>query len=225
MSQQRLLALKAPRRQRFANFIAGPNQALVDTLVHGLEPGGWYFLAGPPGSGRSHLLNAVLAERLRAGEQLAFIALGMEANRPLLDQSSADWLLLDDVDALAGQEEAERALFNALNRWRAERCGVLMSAVGREDFELPDLRSRLGQATRLTLKLLDDRQLRTLVERLADEYEVVLGRGAVDYLLSRSERNPAAIARLIEGLAQRALSERRTLGIPLIRDALNPEGG
>jgi len=49
---------------------------------------------------------------------------------------------------------------------------------------------------------------------------VILGRGAVDYLISRSTRNPAAIARLTEQLSTRALTERRTLSIALIREML-----
>ncbi|MEE4329250.1 MAG: hypothetical protein V2J10_00165, partial [Wenzhouxiangella sp.] len=62
--------------------------------------------------------------------------------------------------------------------------------------------------------------LRRLVVRLAADQEVILGRGAVDYLISRSTRNPAGIARLTEQLATRALTERRTLSIALIREML-----
>lgn len=220
MKEQGLLALKGPRHRTFANFLPGPNAALVDTLQRGLEDAGWYFLAGPAGSGRSHLLSAVLADKHRSAQTVTFVALEVSAQRELLNHAAGDWIILDDVDALAGQTDQEMALFNALNRWRLEKTGVLMSGAGREGFELPDLRSRLGQATRLTLKPLEDAQLRRLIEQLAQEYEVVLGRGAADYLLSRTARNAASIARLIEILAHRALSERRTLSIPLIREQI-----
>jgi len=220
VKEQGLLALKGPRHPTFSNFLPGPNSALVDTLQRGLEDAAWYFLAGPSGSGRSHLLHAVVEQAHRSAQSVTFIALEIATQRELLNHASGDWIILDDVDALAGKDDQEMALFNALNRWRLEKTGVLMSGAGRDRFELPDLRSRLGQATRLTLKPLDDAQLRRLIEQLAREYEVVLGRGAADYLLSRTERNAAAIARLIEILAHRALSERRTLSIPLIRDQI-----
>lgn len=220
MNQQQLLALKPPRRPGFANFVAGPNQALVDTLASGLESGGWYFVAGAPGSGRSHLLAAAFAHQHRLGLAASFIALSVRANRQLLDQAGGDWVIVDDIDVLAADSEGEMQLFNALNRWRAEHTGVIMSGVGREPFELPDLRSRLGQATRLTLKPLDEADLKRLIEQVAGEHEVILGRGAADYLLSRTARNPARIARLIETLALRALSERRTLSVPLIRESI-----
>jgi DnaA-homolog protein len=218
------LALKPPRRPRFDNFVAGDNGALVATLKNGLEPGQWYFLVGPSGSGRSHLLSAVLAEQARQGGFAQFIALSDRRQWALLDQAAADWIVVDDVDRLAGAGEGELALFNALNRWRAERAGVVMSGRGRGRFELPDLRSRLGQATRLTLSPLEERDLAELIARLAEEHEVPLGRGVVDYLLSRTTRNAGQLARMVNQLADRALSERRTLSIPLVRELLGSRG-
>src|SRR5699024_2516989 len=119
----------------------------------------------------------------------------------------------------------EQALFNALNRWRAARCGVVMSGAGRDGFVLPDLRSRLGQATRLTLKPLDEPELAELVRSLAAEHEVLLGRGVVDYILSHAPRNAGRMADLVVAGAQRALTERRTLSVPLIRDMLHESAG
>ncbi|MEE4637420.1 MAG: hypothetical protein V2J42_01600 [Wenzhouxiangella sp.] len=214
------LALKPPRRPGFENFIAGPNAALVDTLSGGLESGQWYLLAGPPGSGRSHLLAATFAGLVQRALDAKFMALRASAHWPLLNQTDGEFVLLDDIDALAGDEQGELLLFNALNRWREQRSTVLMSGIGRSGFELPDLVSRLGQAVRLTLKPLDEAGLGKLVRRLAREYEVVLGRGATEYLVTRCSRNPATLVCRFEQLVARALSERRTLSIPLIRSTL-----
>lgn len=221
MSQHQIpLALKPPRRPGFANFVAGPNHVVVDTLASGLEPGGWYFLGGPAGSGRTHLLSAAFAALHQEGRHVAFISLALRSHRPLLEAAGGDWVIVDDIDQLAADDQGEMALFNALNRWRAEHVGVLMSGLGRESFKLPDLRSRLGQATRLTLKPLEEEDLLVLVKRIAADHEVLLGRGAADYLLSRAPRRPASLAHLIERLAARALSERRTISVPLAREVL-----
>ncbi|MEE4303655.1 MAG: hypothetical protein V2J19_05830 [Wenzhouxiangella sp.] len=226
MSRAQLpLALKPPRRPRFDNFIVGPNEAVIATLSQGLEPGGWTFLAGPPGTGRSHLLAAFFADRCRRGERAHYIALGKPEQRMLLEHADGDWVVIDDVDRLAGDEGGELALFNALNRWRAERTGVVMSGAGRNGFELPDLRSRLGQATRLTLKPLEEAELAELVRSLAAEHEVLLGRGVVDYILSRAPRNAGRMAELVIAAAHRALTERRTLSVPLVRDILHDRAG
>lgn len=226
MSRAQLpLALKPPRRPRFDNFVVGPNQAVVATLSRGVEDDGWYFLAGPAGSGRSHLVSAFFAGRCRRGEQAHFIALGKPQQQMLLEHAEGHWVVIDDVDMLAGDEAGELALFNALNRWRAERTGVLMSGAGREGFELPDLRSRLGQATRLTLKPLEEPDLAELVRSVAAEHEVLLGRGVVDYILSRAPRNAGRMAELVIAGAHRALAERRTLSVPLVRDILQDHAG
>lgn len=214
------LALKPPRRPTFENFVAGANEAVAATLSQGAEAGAWYFLVGPAGSGRSHLVSAFFSDRCRRGEQAHFIALGNPRQRPLLDHAEGDWVVIDDVDRLAGDEAGERSLFNALNRWRVSKTGLVMSGAGRDAFELPDLRSRLGQATRLTLKPLEDSDMADLVRRLAGEHEVPLGRGVVDYILSRAPRNAGRMAELVEAAAYRALTERRTLSVPLVRDIL-----
>ncbi|QOC21720.1 hypothetical protein IC757_11800 [Wenzhouxiangella sp. AB-CW3] len=214
------LSLKPPRRPSFDNFVTGDNGALIGTLKSGLEPGQWYFLAGPSGSGRSHLLWAVLDQCLRQGRQAQYIGLSQPGQLALLEQTSADWVLVDDADSVAGSEDGERALFNALNRWRQERAGVMLSGRGRDAVVLPDLKSRLGQATRLTISPLEERDLAELVTRLAREHEVPLGRGVTDYLLSRAPRNAGHLVCLVEALAARALSERRTLSIPMVRERL-----
>ncbi len=215
------LALKPPRRPRFDNFIVGSNEPVVATLSQGAESGAWYFVAGPAGSGRTHLLSAFFADRCRRSEQAHFIALGHPQQRMLLEHAEGDWVVIDDVDMLAGDEAGELALFNALNRWRAERAGVVMSGAGRDGFVLPDLRSRLGQATRLTLRPLEEAELGELVQCLAAEHEVLLGRGVVDYILSRAPRNAGRIAELVVSGAHRALTERRTLSVPLVRELLD----
>jgi DnaA family protein len=224
VSQQQIpLALKPPRRPGFENFIAGPNTVVVSTLERGLETGAWYFVGGPAGSGRTHLLAAAFAQANRSGAVASFVSLALRANRGLLSQAGGDWVFVDDIDTLAGDDAGEMLLFNALNRWRSEQTGVVMSGFGREAFKLPDLRSRLGQATRLTIKPLEQNDLQSLVNRLAADHEVVLGRGAADYLISHTPRNPASIARVMEQLATRALSERRTISVPLARELLSEE--
>ncbi len=215
------LALKPPRRPTFSNFVAGPNASLIKTLKGGLERGQWYFLAGPHGSGRTHLLSATFADLIRSEIDAKFIALTAEAHWALLEQTDGEFVLVDDVDAVAGDADGERLLFNALNRWRERHTGVVMSGAGRSGFVLPDLASRLGQVVRLTIKPLDEVDLRSLLGRLSAEHEAALGRGAADYLITRGPRSPADLVRLFEQLVHRALSEQRTLSIPLIRSYLS----
>lgn len=221
------LALSPPRRAGFDNFIAGPNASVVATLASGMETGQWFFLAGPSGSGRSHLAQAAFYRLCSAGITARFLPVaGLDAGRSaaLLAESGCDWMIVDDVDSLAGDPDAERAVFNALNRWRAARTGVLMTGRGRRDFRLPDLRSRLGQCVCLTLHPLTDADFEPLVRQLARDLEVPLGKAVVEYLIPRMPRNPGQVAGLMHRLAERAQTERRLISVPLARRVLSDAG-
>lgn len=214
------LALAPPRRPRFSNFIVGDNGLVVRTLRDGLEPGQWVRVSGPEGSGRSHLALATVAQLAERNRRCVFVPGSASAATALLDTAGGDWVVIDDYDALAGDDERERALFNALNRWRADRTGVVLIGGDRSVFRLPDLRSRLGQAAHLVLKLLDDRALEAVVRQLIEDYGVVAGRGLVDYLLRHGPRGVAPLAGLVERMSQQALAERRVLSIPMARACL-----
>lgn len=214
------LALAPPRRPEFDNFVPGDNDIVVQTLRDGRVEGQWYFLSGPPGSGRSHLALATVASLAKAGMQVRYIPGRTPMSVALVESTSGRWVVVDDVDALAGDSTGEQALFNALNRWREERAGVIMTGADRARFALPDLRSRLALATRLVLKPLDDRALEQLVRRLLEDFHVVAGRGLVDYILRHGPRSPGQLTRLMEHMSRRALAERRVLSIPLARESL-----
>lgn len=219
------LALSPPRRPRFSNFVPGDNAVLVRTLRDGLDAGQWVRVSGPPDSGRSHLALATVAGLAEKNLRTTFVPGRSPAATALLDTAGGDWVVIDDYDALAGDGEAERALFNALNRWRAERTGVVLTGGDRSRIQLPDLRSRLGQAVHLVLRPLDDRGLDALVRQLLEDYSVVPGRGVVDYLLRHGPRGAGPMARRIERMSQRALAERRVISIPLARECLGRGGG
>lgn len=219
------LALAPPRRPRFSNFVPGDNAVAVRTLRDGLEAGQWVRLSGPPDSGRSHLAMATVAALADKNLRTVFIPGRSPAAAALVESASGDWVVIDDYDALAGSKESERALFNALNRWRAERTGVVLAGGDRSGFLLPDLRSRLGQAVHLVLRPLDDRALETLIRQLLEDYGVVPGRGLIDYLLRHGPRAGGPMARRVERMSQRALAERRVLSIPLARECLGRGSG
>ncbi len=214
------LALDPPRQPRFSNFLAGPNAMTVQTLQFGLEPGQWYFVKGSSGSGRTHL---ALATVDALGAHARYLPLGDPRSAGLLDVTRAPWIVLDDVDALSGDRVAEQRLFNALNRWHADQTCVVMTGTRRRVFALPDLNSRIDRAVRLHLKPLNERQLGALIELLARDYRVPLGRGAVAYLLRRGPRNPGELSGLMRSLSARALAQRRAISVPLVGELVGQD--
>jgi chromosomal replication initiation ATPase DnaA len=113
------LGIRLPDRAVFASFLPGRNvQAVahVSTIAHG-ETSGTTWLCGPPGSGKTHLLQAVCvkaSEAQRAGffplSELASLGVGMLEGLPELD-----CLCVDDLDHVVGKSDWERALFGVFH--------------------------------------------------------------------------------------------------------------
>lgn len=214
------LSLTPPRRKRLDNFIPGPNVSLVSSLRHSLEECGSVFLRGPEGSGKTHLALGLLAERSTVGQRACYVPCRDRGAAELLAVGDTTLAVVDDIDALAGRDQAELAFFNALNRWKHARTAVLMTGCGALPFNLPDLVSRVSQAAHLTLKPLDDDGLMQLIRQLITDFDVVPGRGLAEYLLRHGPRSAGGLSSLFERLSRRAQAERRVVSVPLVRETL-----
>lgn len=214
------LSLVPPRRKRLDNFVAGANASIVSALRHGLEAHGWVFLCGPEGSGKSHLALGVLAEWSASHRRACFVPCRRSGAVELLGGGEVELAVVEDIEAFAGRRPNEVGLFNALNRWKAGRTAVLMTGRGATPFDLPDLVSRIGQAARLTLKPLDDAGLERFIRQLIADFQVVPGRGLVEYLIRHGPRSSAGLAELFETVSHRAQAERRVVSVPLVRAAM-----
>ena len=148
----------------FASFVAGPNRLVVSALTDLRSGTGpvCVFLSGAPGTGKSHLLQAVCAAASLRQETSAYlplsqlVSLGPEVFSGCGDLSYA---CVDDVERIAAKPDWERALFG-LHQQLDERGGRLIVAAAQPPaaigFGLADLSSRLAGGLVLTLQPLDD---------------------------------------------------------------------
>jgi len=95
-----------------------------------------------------------------------------------------------------------------------------MTVTGTAEFDLPDLASRVGQAARLTLRPLEDKDLDALLERLIEDFQLVPGRGLKEFLLRHGPRAPSGLTHLLDQINRRAQAERRVASVPLARQCL-----
>ncbi|NNE06835.1 MAG: DnaA regulatory inactivator Hda [Xanthomonadales bacterium] len=228
-SPQIPLQLEPRREQDFDHFVAGPNEAVLQSLrgiVDGPELQA--YLWGPPSSGKTHLLNALcLATRSRGGS--AFYA-GLKnlptGSQALLDGlEQVDLLCIDDCEHAAGDAEWETALFHCINRFRdAGRKLVLASRepLGSLPLNLPDLKSRLQWGLRLQLQALGDEQKLLVLGRYASSLGIELPEELGRYLLRRHARRLDRLIAALEQLQQAAFVGKRRLTVPLAREVLGP---
>jgi DnaA family protein len=226
--QQLPLAMRLRERAVFDSFVAGPNAAIVQqlrTLASGAAAG-VYWLCGPAGVGKTHLLQASCAMARAAGLDAAYLplsqllALGPET---LEGWHAARVVALDDLAAIAGQRDWEQSLFR-LHREAEERGAVLLAAAIAPPllltFSLPDLGSRFAAATLLPLRPLDEIEQRAALRLRAQLRGLELPEETALYLQRRFRRDLPTLYQLLEAIDAAALQAQRRLTVPFIRQVL-----
>lgn len=177
------------------------------------------FIAGPSGTGKTHLLHAVGNALLaaRPGTTVACLSAQVftEELVAALDAGRIEWwrrryrradvLLLDDIQLLAGRDRTQEELFNLFNAF-ADAGRQLGFTADKIPAQLAGLAPRLttrfeaGLVVELTAP---DRPMRAeMVRRLLAARGVAAEDEVVQYLAAR----PADSARAVQGLVNRALS-------------------
>ena len=226
MTPQLPLTLRAPPDQRFEAFV-GDDAArdAVRAAARG-EVADWLFLAGPAGSGKTHLLLAACAEAAAGGRHAAYLPLAGFAGHlsaMLPAQEGAVLVCLDGLEAAAGRTDDEEALFHFHNRAREGGATVLYAASAGPavlPLTLPDLRTRLAQCIRLTLQPLDEAARRDVLRARAARRGLDLEDAVLDYLLRRVERDLGSLTALLDRLDRASLAAQRRITVPFLRGVL-----
>jgi DnaA family protein len=226
--QQLALDLKLADYALFETYYPGPNAAVYAAIKHvATNPGQqvlWCW--GAAGSGRSHLLQASVAAAAAAGEACAWLPLaGDEAIVPgmLEGMGGLDLLCVDDIDAVAGDDEWERQLFRVFEELRNHkgRLVVTASAPTREaGFRLQDLSSRLASGPTWKLQTLDDAGLLAALQLRSGWRGLDLPAETAKFLLRRVERSTEKIFALLDCLDDAALAQQRRLTVPFVKSVI-----
>ena len=215
----------------FDSFSLGFNGEVVSALRNSSD--GPLWLWGGPGSGKTHLLQAVCAaaggagtDETGTGGTAAYFPLGRTSALPpeaLLGFETCRVLCLDDVDAVAGDPIWERALFRLFNDGAESRTRLIFAAGAAPrqlKWSLDDLRSRAAACGVYQLRDLDEAgRLEALTLRAAQR-GLQLPRETSEYLLRRVPRDLPSLYRILDQLDEASLIAQRRLTVPFIRDAL-----
>ncbi|MGQ7248934.1 DnaA regulatory inactivator Hda [Halomonas sp. V046] len=213
----------------FDNFHPGPNAALVDRLVHQFDAQGepFLYLWGPPGAGRSHLLQAACHRASAEDRRALYLPLEELGHFPPLmleDVERLDLLAIDDLDKVVGRKRWEEGLFHAFNRLRdsGRRLIIAASMPPRQlGVTLPDLASRLTWGVTFHLDGLDDDHRLAALQLRARIRGMQLPDEVARYILHRGPRALGDLFRALEVLDLASLSAQRKLTIPFVKKALD----
>lgn len=193
------------------------NQAAVDFInLWPAWPSCAGILAGPTGSGKSHL-SAIWRERAGAS-----VIAADQINAARVPELLASGALLVE-DAHSGNLD-ETALFHALN-WAGEHDGHILITTRSWPSEwrlaLPDLISRLKAAPLIELHEPDNTLLNMVLVKLFADRQLQVEASLVDYLANRMERSLAEAVRLVELLDRSALAQKRRITRQLAAELLD----
>ncbi len=167
------------------------------------------ILAGPVGSGKTHLVEAFHAETgaavVRASE------LASEAVADLVTQAA---VVVED----AHRGIDETALFHLFNA--ARQAGVPVLITSRTwptawGITLPDLMSRLRAAAPIEIEEPDDDLLRRVLVKLFADRQIAIDLGVVDYLVVRMERSLGVAMKVVDAIDRESLAGRAKITKPL----------
>ncbi len=209
----------------FGNFLPLAGNALALRALQGLSAAGDYsviYLAGPRGSGRSHLLQAVCHEQADAIYLPLAELVDYQPDEVFSALEYQPLVCLDDTDAVAGNRPWEEALFHLMNR-KLQAGGVLLvsaSQVPARLFELPDLVSRLQQGLALTLSPPDDEDKASIFIARGDRRGLVIAPEVAAFVLRHYSRDLVRLMDLLQLLDSQSLSQQRRITIPFVRKVI-----
>ncbi|MGO4684738.1 hypothetical protein [Hyphomicrobium sp. 2TAF46] len=201
------LVFELPHRAAMGleDFLVSESNASAVALVDRWPdwPIGAAVLAGPKGSGKTHLANIWLK---RAGATpFEASAITREAVPAMASKGA---LLVEDVQKISD----EAALFHLLNLVREQRLQILLTTdtvPGDLAIALPDLRSRLKALPLAIIDPPDDTLLRAVLVKLFADRQLSVEPQLVDYVLVRMERSMLAAERFVAEADRRALVLQR----------------
>ena len=192
----------------------------------------WIYWWGPEGSGRTHLLEAMINAAQSADIEYFFLNprepiswVRLEEKMSTLAQSDAPSVIaVDDVDAL--DERFVGALFRILNGVQASKnIHIFMAGkAAPANLELrEDLRTRLGWGLVFQTQLLDDGEKMQALEQAAKARGLVLSPEVLPWLINRFYRDMPNLMALIDALDAYSLETKRAVTLPLVRELLQPK--
>lgn len=220
----------------FDNFYAENSAVLLESLKRNFtdvqQP--FFYIWGGKSCGKSHLLKAVSNYFLLHQLTSSYIPL-TKANyfSPLvLDNAELlNVICLDDIQAIAGNEEWEVAIFNLFNQIREQqglfneqhKTLLLISAdcpPHQLKINLPDLRSRLTWGEVYQLMDLTDEQKCYILQQNAYQKGVELPDEVSQFLLKKLGTDLKELSNVLEKLDHASLQAQRKLTIPFVKEAL-----
>lgn len=201
-------------------------EPLLSALQSQLNPDGepLIYLYGPPGAGKSHLLQASCHGGAVETLYLPLSELGSFPPAEVLQGvERIGRVCLDDVHEVLGDAGWELALFNLINSARQEGCRLVIAgdaAPRALRVDLADLRSRLSGGIVFQIPEADDDSKSAILKFRARRRGITMSDSVARYIVSRSPRAMEQLLAVLDRLDKTSLVEQRVLSVPFVKEVM-----
>lgn len=232
MGEQIPFSLSTQEHATFENFFAAAGHPVLSLLqsLGGEDAPRLIYLWGAAGGGKSHLLSASCSRLEQQGVRTLYLPMKVLSQQPgkraltLLEGLSIySVVVLDDLDAVVGTPHWEETLFHLLNQTGDQQQQLVISGqmpVAELDIQLPDLRSRLGEAVSGQLQPLSAEEKWKVLQQRAEVRGMKISDEVAHFLMQRTARDFHALFALLERLDRETLAAQRKITIPFVKELL-----
>ena len=177
-------------------------------------------ISGETGCGKSHL--AAVWQSGTGALQLQPAQIGSSMTE-LEDWRDGKPLIVDQLEDFQGLEGGEAFLFHLINHAKAESIQLLVLTSlppAKLSIGLRDLESRLLAMATVSIRQPDDELVRGLYRKLFAERQLKVSDDVIAYLVTHAARGFATVTELVARLDEQALSSKKAVTIPFIRQIL-----
>ncbi|MCF7520774.1 DnaA regulatory inactivator Hda [Neisseria sp. ZJ106] len=204
----------------FDKFLGTSNAELVYVLQRQYSQ--FLYVWGEEGSGKSHLLQAWVAQALDAGKAAVYVdAAAMPFTEAAFD---AEYIAIDQVERLDHEEQA--LLFAIFNRFRNSGKGCLLLSSEFTPQQLiirEDLRTRMAYCLVYEVKPLTDQEKIDALVSMAAAKQVGIDAEIFEYLLKHWRRDMDSLVKMLDTLDDYAVMIGKRMTLPLLRQLLKQQ--
>lgn len=223
---QLALAIQLNHQTSLPNFCWGTNHLLHQQLESTLSGQGEriLYLWGNKGCGKSHVLQGCCQHGTHTAVYLPLELLKEAGPESIEDMAQHELIALDDIDAIAGINAWEEALFHLYNRVRDSERTILLISGNKPPaalaIHLADLRSRLAWGLVMQVEELSDELKITTLQQQASKRGFVLPDSVALFLIKRCARNMHDLQQVLDQLDRASLAAQRKITVPFVKAIL-----
>jgi len=180
----------------------------------------WLYVWGKPGTGRSHLLQAVCHYKKNS---IYLTSLKQHQSEILKGLESVDVICIDDIQEILEDSVWEEALFHLMNAVVDSGKQIILAGnkpASQLKVKLADLHSRLIAATAVETDNLSDSQKLVVLTNRAEAQGYRLSPEVGSFILSRSHRDMRKLMEILGSLEKETLSQGKIVTIPFVKQIL-----